>query len=148
MFRGPAVQPLAEAPRVMPKGTRPISGGEPEMTLQEAGAILKNPLEPSAEHIAHGKAMFDTQCAQCHGVSGRGDGPVVHLLRTKPPSLQGGLANDMSDGYIYAIIRDGKQYMPALGDAMSAHERWEVVLYVRALQGKLPREAPTQAGDQ
>jgi mono/diheme cytochrome c family protein len=34
-----------------------------------------------------GRDSFDRFCASCHGVDGRGGGPVASALRTRPPDL-------------------------------------------------------------
>ena len=34
-----------------------------------------------------GARLFRTYCATCHGITGRGNGPVAHQLRTTPPDL-------------------------------------------------------------
>lgn len=34
-----------------------------------------------------GKREFDTNCASCHGVDGKGNGPIGELLRRSPPDL-------------------------------------------------------------
>lgn len=133
MYRGEAVQPLSEAPRVMPFGTMPANRGEPPMTVERMTA-LKNPLSPSSENLAHGKDLFLTNCAPCHGENGSGSGPVVHLLKSSPKNLLVGKSKDSPDGYIYGVIRNGIMLMPSYGDAMSDAERWQVVLYVRSLQ--------------
>jgi len=132
MYRGATVQPLASAPRVMPEGTLPSSGAEPPMSRDEMTASEHAPATP--EDLAKGKELFATDCAPCHGDSGRGNGPVAHLLRTKPTDLVGGPSKGRPDGYIYGTIRDGGTAMPSLSDAMSEHERWQVVRFVRSLQ--------------
>src|SRR5450756_424595 len=84
MYRGATVRPLTVAPRVMPEGTLPTSGGElPElpMTRQEMTALERNPLQPTAENLEAGQSLYATNCAPCHGDSGRGDGSVAHLLK-------------------------------------------------------------------
>jgi mono/diheme cytochrome c family protein len=136
MYRGATVQPLATAPRVMPEGTLPATGAELPMSRDEMTSNERNPLSSTAtpEDLAQGKDLFATDCAPCHGDSGRGDGSVAHLLRTKPSDLISGASKDRSDGYIYGTIRDGGTAMPSLGDAMSEHERWQVVMFVRSLQ--------------
>ncbi len=103
MYRGAPVQPLTVAPRVMPEGTLPATGGEalPElpMTRAEMTASEHNPLQPTPENIAAGKSLYGTNCAPCHGDSGRGDGTVVHLLKTKPKDLITGNSKYLPDGY-------------------------------------------------
>ena len=134
MYRGENVQPLAVAPRVMPEGTMPTTGGELPMTREQMTIKERNPLQATPENLEHGKALFATLCTACHGNDGRGTGPVARLLRTPPADLIGGLSKDLPDGYVYGTIRDGGIAMPSYDDAMSGHERWQVVLFVRQLQ--------------
>jgi mono/diheme cytochrome c family protein len=117
----------------MPTDTLPADRGEPPMSVEDA-AKLANPLTPTFESLSHGKDLFVTDCAPCHGESGAGNGPVVHLLKQTPKDLLSGEVKARSDGFIYGVIRDGFQLMPSYGDAMSSEERWQVVLYVRSLQ--------------
>ena len=138
MFRGAAVQPLAVPPRVMPAGTLPVAGGEPPMSRDVAATTLTNPLAPTPERLAHGKRLFTTNCAPCHGSAGMGDGPVADHTLVPAANLTLGQPTERSDGYLYATIRDGSVVMPAYGDAMSASERWQLVLYLRQLQRGAP----------
>src|SRR5271166_2293321 len=133
MYRGPEVQPMAVAPRVMPEGTLPINRGEPPMTVEQGAISLHNPLKPTAEVIVAGKALYESQCAVCHGARGAGDGSVVHLLRKQPGDLTGAESSVWSDGFFYGVIRNGYGYMPPMGDALLPNERWAVILYLRAL---------------
>jgi len=138
MYRGATVRPLTVAPRVMPEGTLPISsGGElPElpMTRVQMTATEHNPLQPTRENIEAGESLYATNCAPCHGDGGLGDGTVAHLLKTKPQDLVNGTSKHLPDGYLYGTIRDGGIAMPSYADAMSIHERWQVVTFVRSLQ--------------
>jgi mono/diheme cytochrome c family protein len=138
MYRGATVQPLAEAPRNMPEGTLPIAtnGVQPQlpMTRNEMAASEHDPLPLTPENLAAGKNLYAINCAPCHGDSGHGDGTVVHLLKTKPKDLITGTSKDLPDGYLYGTIRDGGVAMPSYADAMSSHERWQVVMFVRTLQ--------------
>jgi mono/diheme cytochrome c family protein len=34
-----------------------------------------------------GKGQYQTHCAQCHGMEGKGDGPVAAALKTQPADL-------------------------------------------------------------
>lgn len=145
MYRGAAVQPLSRAPRVMPDDTMPVNRGEPPMSLEQMTIKMQNPLKPTPENLAHGKALFNNNCAPCHGENALGDGPVAHLLHDPPKNLVSGTSKDLPDGYIYGAIRDGILLMPSYDDAMSAHERWDVVMYVRSLQQAGAAAAKTAA---
>lgn len=136
MFRTPAVRPFDRTPRVMPEGTLPVSGGEPPMSRDVAEHVLRNPMAPTPAHLEHGKSLFETNCAPCHNADGRGAGPVAFQLVLPPPDLTAGMPPHRTDGYVYATIRNGSLVMPAYGDAMSVAERWELVLWVRALQAR------------
>lgn len=137
MFRGDAVQPLAVAPRVMPEGTLPQNGELP-ISRNDAAEVLHNPLKPTMAHVKVGEQLFATNCAVCHGAAGKGDGPVAYRFKDRYPVTN--LLTDtvfQDDGYVYATIRDGGLMMPSLADSMSPEERWEVVLFIRYLEGKL-----------
>lgn len=134
MFTGDAVQPLAVPPRVMPVDTLPVQGGEPPMAREQAARVLHNPLEPTPVHVNHGKQLYENICLPCHGAGGKGDGPVRFQTILPPADLTAGMATQRPDGYVYATIRNGGIVMPAYGDATTGEERWEIVLYVRALQ--------------
>jgi mono/diheme cytochrome c family protein len=164
MFRGAAVQPLEIAPRVMPNGTLPINGihynvhyGQPAgmpttaailpMKLELMTVREQNPLQPTPENLAHGRALFETVCAPCHGEFGKGNGSVVHLLQHKPADLLTGVSTNLPDGYVFGYIRNGGIWMPSYDDAMSSTERWQIVLYMRDLEKKYG-EAAAKAGNQ
>jgi len=136
MYRGAAVQPLSRAPRNMPTDTIPVDGNEPPMTIEQMTVKLKNPMTSAAENLDHGKDLFDTNCAPCHGESGTGNGPVAHLLKDPPKNLVAGQSKSLPDGYIYGVIRNGILLMPSYADAMSRSERWQVVTYIRSLQNR------------
>jgi mono/diheme cytochrome c family protein len=52
----------------------------PVYTLLVSGAAL-------ADQSEIGEREFRSHCAGCHGLDGRGNGPFVEFLTTKPPSL-------------------------------------------------------------
>jgi mono/diheme cytochrome c family protein len=164
MFQGAAVQPFEIAPRVMPSGTLPIAGihynahyGQPAgmpttaailpMKLELMTVREQNPLQSTPENLAHGRVLFETVCAPCHGQFGRGDGSVVHLLEHKPANLLTGVSTNLPDGYVFGYIRNGGIWMPSYDDAMSATERWQIVLYMRELEKKFG-ETTKNAGAQ
>jgi len=62
---------------------------------------------------------------------------VAFQMIIPPPDLIFAQPSQRSDGYLYATIRNGGVVMPAYADAMSVEERWQVVLYLRKLQGLL-----------
>jgi hypothetical protein len=58
------------------------------------------------------------------------------------PNLLTPITQGRSDGYIFGIIRNGRGLMPTY-DRIEDMDRWDVVNYVRSLQGKLGTPADT-----
>ena len=85
--------------------------------------------------LARGQVVFNRMCAPCHGVQGAGDGPTTQVGMLPMP-LTSDQARGFSDGYIYSIIRVGRGLMPAYGHQVTHFDRWNVVNYVRQLQGQ------------
>jgi mono/diheme cytochrome c family protein len=133
MYRGPEVQPFAVAPRVMPADTIPVHGEAP-MSLADATAKMRDPLEQTPENLAKGRQQYETYCAPCHGENGQGKGPVAHLLMKSPKNLITGASKNLSDGYIYGAIRDGVLAMPSYAQEMPIEQRWQTVQYLRSMQ--------------
>lgn len=139
MHYGIAIQPYKmPVPRPPVDGTVPVTGNEPPLPITPANLpainALQNPVARTAASLDAGKAHFDVYCMPCHGERGAGDGPVNEKLLVAP-SLLTDQAKRYTDGYIYSIIRHGRGIMPAYGDRILGAERWDVVNYLRVLQG-------------
>lgn len=127
-----------------PEGTVPVGWGSvPDlraMSLTEQDAV-PNPVPASLESLERGKVLFNRYCATCHGMTGKGDGPVAGPpFGTGPFGLVlpiGGptsLARALTDGHIYTTISLGRGRMPNYS-RITPEDRWNVVNYVRELNG-------------
>lgn len=106
---------------------------------------MQNPYPVDAAALAEGAKLFQTTCAPCHGVDGKGGGPVTHndpakgINRYPVPapllSGEGAVSALRSDGYLYGTIRHGGSLMPRYGGSLTDHERWSIVAYIRTLDG-------------
>ncbi len=66
-----------------------------------------------------GKMMFDSYCAPCHGMNGRGDGPAAASLKAAPADLTLLSSNNhgqFPDQRVAAVLRFGVK-VPAHGSA-------------------------------
>jgi mono/diheme cytochrome c family protein len=105
------------------------------MDRVKAGERLRNPVEPITASVENGKRLFLIYCTLCHGLDAKGGGPVAPKF-IPPPDLTLDVFRQRTDGFLYATIRDGGALMPGQGEALSPRERWDVVNYLRVLQGK------------
>ena len=102
-------------------------------------AALKNPVKPSAASIAAGEALYQKQCAGCHGDTGKGDGAMGEELTPKPSNLvDADWKHGSTDGEIFTVIRDGVKStgMKPFARKMTTHQLWDVVNYVRSIGPK------------
>lgn len=105
---------------------------------REAAAKQPNPVKPTPESIALGKERFETFCVPCHGPEAKGgvSGPVAVKFVPPPDLTNAAFQGGRTDGYWHSYIMVGGAVMPAYGEAMSSHEAWSVVNYLRTLAAK------------
>jgi mono/diheme cytochrome c family protein len=111
-----------------------------------AMASLTNPIAADSASVNRGRIQFQINCAVCHGPSGLGNGPVVKY-GLFPPAI-GAAANPAAgytDGYLFGIIRNGRGLMPPY-NRIEEPDRWDIINYVRSLQGKIAIAADTSHG--
>ena len=133
MVNQPSIKPQ-EAPRPIPENSIPRQGKELHIDRVEAGKRLRNPIEPTPTAVENGKQFYQIYCALCHGLEAKGDGPVAAKF-VPPPDLTLEVIRKRPDGFLYQTITDGGPLMPAQGEALGPNERWEIVIYLRRLQG-------------
>ena len=139
MHKGIAIQPY-KMPRQPAEGAVPITGVEhvPPAVPQNQPELdrLANPVQRTAASMERGKERFEIYCAVCHGSEGLGDGPVAAKLANAVRNLTDQRVLDQTDGWIYGVITNGfGALMPEYGSKIRAEDRWNIVNYVRTLQG-------------
>lgn len=140
------VNDTMSAPRFNPQLSVPIQGtamaGFTVSYLQTPMALdsmsgLVNPHPVSEASLANGRMYYQINCAVCHGDLGDGEGSLKKLnpAYAFSPSLLVDQAVARTDGYLWGIMRNGRGLMPKYTRIEEA-DRWDVVNYVRALQGQ------------
>jgi mono/diheme cytochrome c family protein len=90
------------------------------------------------EIINEGKVLYEGKgsCFNCHGKSGKGDGPIGGVLTPKPRDLTHCEFQDTrSDGELYWVLKHGVQgtgMMSLIPSAVSEEEGWKIIAYVRS----------------
>lgn len=138
----------APAPQSIPLGSLKYY---PPASKEEA-ASAANPYKGDETSTARGRHLYAVHCYSCHGDFGRlpyQPGPVglkttlkvgEMVVPFQPPDLGADLYKDSpegkSDGYLYGVIHwGGNVMMPALGWKLSDREHWDIVNYIRQVQG-------------
>ena len=98
-----------------------------------------NPIAPNNESVGAGQTVFTTICAPCHGVAGKGDGPVGLTLNPRPADLtQHAIPGIHTDAQLFEWITNGfpGSRMPAFKASLSDTDRWNLVNFIRTLAPK------------
>ena len=130
MHTGPVVLPQVET-RAPAEDTIAVDGVQVRDRIESQH--LPNPVPNTAKTRATGERMYDVYCAVCHGATGQGDGQIAAHF-TRMPNLALPYVQDYTDGWIYAIIRQGGRSMPPFAHSMSVAERWSLVHYVKTFE--------------
>ena len=104
-----------------------------------AGCVLTvdegrvQPPDVGTDPVAAGRRAYERECASCHGLGGRGDGPVAPALRVTPPDLTwlaerngGQFPRDWVIAVITgtaAVTAHGTRDMPVWSDRLAPDQR-------------------------
>jgi mono/diheme cytochrome c family protein len=106
-----------------------------------------NPLGAGAtpEVMEGAQAHWADHCATCHSNDGSGDTAMGQNLYPRAPDMRLAPTQNLSDGELYYIIRNGVRLtgMPAWGDPKLERddESWQLVLFIRHLPKMTVEEA-------
>jgi len=111
----------------------------PAEKLAEARA-LTSPVPESPEIVEKGKALYHGKgiCANCHGVSGSGDGVAAMGLDPSPRNFHHhGFWRHRTEGEIFWVIKNGSPGtgMIAFGGQLTDEEIWSIIQYERSFAG-------------
>jgi mono/diheme cytochrome c family protein len=90
--------------------------------------------------MAKGKALYDNECARCHGADGKGDGALGANFDVAPTNFTAWSVP--SDERIFGWVRDGgassggSALMPSYSRSMSAQDIRDVSAYIKTFVPK------------
>lgn len=138
-----------------PQGSVPIYGSAAAGFMYDRAPMpqnivamegIPNPVPADSASVNRGRIQFQINCAPCHGSLGLGNGAAT---RYGMPGIGIGAgsaaATTRTDGYIFGMIRNGRGLMPSY-NRIEEPDRWDIVNYIRTLQGKGTIAADTSHG--
>ena len=100
--------------------------------ITAAAVITLLPLSLFAAEKAEQKALFDKNCATCHGADGAGQTPAGKAMKVK--DLRGADVQKESTETLIKTVTDGKGKMPAFRSKLNREQIQDVVQYVKSLK--------------
>ena len=119
-------------------------GRQPLPNVIDSMAGIPNPTAADQRSLNNGRINFQINCAVCHGPLGQGNGPATRYGMAGI-SLLTDITKNRTDGYIFGMIRNGRGLMPTY-NRIEEPDRWDIVNYIRSLQGKLGTAPDTSHG--
>jgi mono/diheme cytochrome c family protein len=100
-----------------------------------------NPVAPDAQSIEAGRMLYATECLECHGALGLGDGPRAATLNPPPLNLTVHVPLH-GDGQLFQFISGGVPgtAMPVFGGRLTDEQIWNLVNYLRTLAAPPPQQ--------
>lgn len=105
-------------------------------TPQGRGLAARKNVDTNSDAAANaGRGIYTQNCAACHGLEGRGNGPNAITLEKKPPNLTRDYYKQYPDEQWFYRISEGVTgtRMPRFGEILTEEQRWYLVAYLKTL---------------
>lgn len=109
-------------------------------------ALYTYTLHITPEQRTEGEQLYAQECAECHGITGAGDGPEAANLSKSPGDLTDARSMvTISDAALHTLIAEGNpELMPAFADTLTPAQLDAVTAYTRTLSTR-NSDDPAQA---
>lgn len=107
----------------------------PQEMRDEWKRISKNVDTDNSAIANSGRGIYMQNCAQCHGVTGRGNGPVSSSMIKKPANLTRPFYKSYTDALYYWRLKEGVTgtRMPRWGRSLSEQQLAYLVAFIKTL---------------
>ena len=105
-----------------------------------AARNARNPVPLTSAALADGRAHFADHCADCHGNDGRGQTEMGQNLYPSPPDMRSAVTQQLSDGELFAIIKNGVRLTGMPAWQHDDEDTWKLVHFIRHLRSLTPQE--------
>jgi len=115
-------------------------------------AALKNPVPATPANLKAGQAVYGQYCRQCHGLRGKGDGPLAPKNPKPADFSDDKWDHGSTDGELYTLILNGapprpgqkeSEMKPMKGTLMPT-QIWQVINFIRTFGPKAAPAAPAK----
>ncbi len=104
-----------------------------EWKVPEEAKLRQNPVQPSPAALASARTIYLDKCTQCHGETGKGDGPDATMYYPSPASFTDTKRmKAVTDGELFYQISQGRKPMPSFKKRLTEEQRWQLVILVRS----------------
>ena len=128
---------------------RTIARGARNLAIPRRARLEANPWQTTQEVIQEARESFLDRCAICHGPDGSGQTSIGHNLYPKVPDLRLPQTQNLTDGEIRYIIRNGVRLTGMPGWAKphdeQADDSWKLVVFIRSLRQLTKEERKQQS---
>lgn len=111
-----------------------------KLASEPEAARLKNPVEATPLALAEARDHFADHCTTCHGNRGDGNTAINQGLYPPAPDMRTKVTQDLSDGELFYVIKNGIRFTGMPGWGGSDEDNWKLVLFIRHLPELTDRE--------
>ena len=127
---------------------RTVARAARNLAIPRHARLEVNPLNATPQLLKESRETFLDHCASCHGQDGSGQTTIGRRLYPKVPDLRSPRTQNLSDGEIRYIIRNGVRLTGMPGWANPHDEQgddsWKLVLFIRSLRQSTSQEQQQQ----
>ncbi len=95
---------------------------------------MNNPIAKGDLSNKTGMALYNKNCASCHGKTGLGDGVKARMLKDFPGDFSGTFYQNQTDGEHFYKTKAGRGEMPKFEGKLSDDDIWNIVNYMRTFK--------------
>ncbi len=95
---------------------------------------MKNPVAKSDASTKAGMAIYNKNCASCHGKTGLGDGVKARALKSHPGDFSKAEFQNQTDGELFYRTKTGRGEMPKYEGKLADNDIWNAVNYMRTFK--------------
>ncbi len=93
-------------------------------------------MKDSNDSLEAGAQVYRSNCLNCHGSKGKGDGPIAASLTPPPADLTNPTIQNKEDAALLKVIQNGSTgtSMPAWKNDLSKQQIFDVLAYLRTFR--------------